>query len=117
MRAPGPCVSGLQPVALSVTFARGCLAALQPKPREMTLLFLLISLCLIWANLVGLGLLGNYVARDYAVSRIGSVLGQPCDAALRNQRLSQRLTSRVMLRWVMSPLTASVASATALDRQ
>ena len=75
MRAPGPCVSGLQPVALSVTFARGCLAALQPKPREMTLLFLLISLCLIWANLVGLGLLGNYVARDYAVSRIGSVLG------------------------------------------
>jgi hypothetical protein len=40
----------------------------------MTPLFLLISIGLIWANLVGLGLLGNYITRDYAVSRIGSLL-------------------------------------------
>ncbi len=41
----------------------------------MTPLFLLISIGLIWANLIGLGLLGNYLTRDYAVSRIGSLLG------------------------------------------
>jgi uncharacterized membrane protein len=40
----------------------------------MTPLFLLISIGLIWANLVGLGLLGNYLTKDYAVSRIGSLL-------------------------------------------
>jgi uncharacterized membrane protein len=40
----------------------------------MTPLFLLISVGLIWANLVGLGLLGNTLIRDYAVSRIGSLL-------------------------------------------
>jgi uncharacterized membrane protein len=40
----------------------------------MTPLFLLISLGLIWANLVGLGLIGNYLTKDYAVSRIGSLL-------------------------------------------
>jgi uncharacterized membrane protein len=40
----------------------------------MTPLFLLITLGLIWANLVGLGLVGNYLTRDYAVSRVGSLL-------------------------------------------
>lgn len=39
----------------------------------MTLLLLLISLGLIWVNLVGLALLGNYITRDYAVARVGSV--------------------------------------------
>jgi hypothetical protein len=41
----------------------------------MTQLFLLISLGLIWVNLVGLGLIGNFLIRDYAVSRTASVLG------------------------------------------
>jgi uncharacterized membrane protein len=40
----------------------------------MTPLFMLVSLGIIWVNLIGLGLLGNLVTRDYAVSRIGSVL-------------------------------------------
>jgi uncharacterized membrane protein len=40
----------------------------------MTPLFLLISIGLIWANLIGLGLLGNSLIRDYAVSRIASLL-------------------------------------------
>jgi uncharacterized membrane protein len=40
----------------------------------MTPLFLLISIGLIWANLVGLGLVGYYLTRDYAVSRVGSLL-------------------------------------------
>jgi uncharacterized membrane protein len=40
----------------------------------MTLLFLLVTLGLIWINLMGLALLCNGFARDYAVSRVGSVL-------------------------------------------
>jgi len=40
----------------------------------MTPLFLLISVGLIWANLVGLGLVGYSLTRDYAVSRIGGLL-------------------------------------------
>ncbi len=40
----------------------------------MTPLFLLISVGLIWANLVGLGLLGYALIRNYAVSRIASLL-------------------------------------------
>src|SRR5258708_4704984 len=40
----------------------------------MTPLFLLISVGIIWANLVGLGLVGYALVRDYAVARIGSIL-------------------------------------------
>jgi hypothetical protein len=41
----------------------------------MTPLFLLISLGLIWVNLIGLGLLGAKLIRDYAISRVASVVG------------------------------------------
>jgi hypothetical protein len=41
----------------------------------MTPLFLLISMGLIWVNLVGLALLCDRGLKDYAVSRIGSIFG------------------------------------------
>jgi uncharacterized membrane protein len=40
----------------------------------MTPLFLLVSIGLIWANLIGLALVCNALIRDYAVSRIASLL-------------------------------------------
>ena len=40
----------------------------------MTLLFVLVSLGLIWANLVGLGLLATRLTRDYAVARVGAAI-------------------------------------------
>jgi uncharacterized membrane protein len=40
----------------------------------MTLVFVLLSLGLIWVNLVGLGLLAGYVTKDYAVARVGGAL-------------------------------------------
>lgn len=40
----------------------------------MTLLFVLVSLGLIWANLAGLGLLVRQVTGDYAVARVGGAV-------------------------------------------
>lgn len=40
----------------------------------MTLLFVLVSLGVIWANLAGLGLLFGRLTRDYAVGRVGGAL-------------------------------------------